>query len=85
MIRPATIHDVPRMQAVINSHAEFGRMLFKSLAQLYEDLRDYAVYEVPGPAGTPAARPAPPTGRRRRSRRSSSRPPFVFADRMAAP
>lgn len=53
MIRPATIHDVPRMQAVINSHAEFGRMLFKSLAQLYEDLRDYAVYEVPGPDGRP--------------------------------
>jgi amino-acid N-acetyltransferase len=54
MIRPATIHDVPHMQAVINSHAEFGRMLFKSLAQLYEDLRDYAVYEVPGPDGEPA-------------------------------
>ena len=53
MIRPATIHDVPRMQAVINSHAEFGRMLFKSLAQLYEDLRDYAVYETPGPDGRP--------------------------------
>lgn len=45
MIRPATIHDVPRIQAVINSHAELGRMLFKSLAQLFEDLRDFAVYE----------------------------------------
>jgi amino-acid N-acetyltransferase len=45
VIRPATIHDVPRMQAIINSHAEFGRMLFKSYAQLYEDLRDFAVYE----------------------------------------
>ena len=45
MIRPATIHDVPRMQAIINSHAEFGRMLFKSYAQLYETLRDFAVYE----------------------------------------
>ncbi|HEX8910932.1 MAG TPA: N-acetyltransferase [Humisphaera sp.] len=53
MLRPATIHDVPRMQTIINSHAEFGRMLFKSLAQLYEDLRDYAVYEVPGPEGKP--------------------------------
>lgn len=53
MIRPATIQDVPRMQAVINSHAEFGRMLFKSLAQLYEQLRDYAVFEVPGPDGKP--------------------------------
>ena len=44
MIRPATIHDVPRMQAVIGSHAELGKMLFKSLADLYEHLRDFAVY-----------------------------------------
>ena len=49
MIRPATIHDVPRIQQIINSHAEFGRMLFKSLSQLYEDLRDFAVYETAGP------------------------------------
>lgn len=48
MIRTATIHDVPRMQEIINSHAELGRMLFKSLAQLYESLRDLAVYEEDG-------------------------------------
>lgn len=47
-IRPATIADVPAMQAVINSHAELGKMLFKSLAQLYEALRDFAVCEVDG-------------------------------------
>jgi len=45
MIRPATIKDVPRIQEIINSHAELGRMLFKSLAQLFEDLRDFAVFE----------------------------------------
>ena len=45
MIRPATIHDVPRMQAVIASHAELGKMLFKSLSDLYEHLRDFAVFE----------------------------------------
>ena len=45
MIRPATINDVPAISEVINSHAELGRMLFKSYAQLYEDLRDFAVYE----------------------------------------
>src|ERR671912_411700 len=45
MIRTATITDVPRIQEIINSHAELGRMLFKSLAQLFEDLRDFAVYE----------------------------------------
>jgi amino-acid N-acetyltransferase len=48
MIRPATIHDVPRVQAIINSHAELGKMLFKSYAQLYENLRDFAVYEKDG-------------------------------------
>src|ERR1700678_3519251 len=46
VIRPATIHDVPRIQEIINSHAELGKMLFKSLAQLYESLRDFAVYEI---------------------------------------
>ena len=45
MIRPATVHDVSRISEIINSHAELGRMLFKSYAQLYEDLRDFAVYE----------------------------------------
>jgi amino-acid N-acetyltransferase len=47
-IRPANIHDVPRIQLVISSHAELGKMLFKSYAQLYEDLRDFGVYESDG-------------------------------------
>src|SRR5215470_12324959 len=47
-IRPATVHDVPRVQEIINSHAELGKMLFKSYAQLYEDLRDFAVAEPDG-------------------------------------
>ena len=48
MIRPATIHDVPRISDIINSHAELGKMLFKSYAQLYEDLRDFGVEEIDG-------------------------------------
>src|SRR5437773_6314307 len=48
MIRTATIHDVPRIQEIVNSHAELGKMLFKSYAQLYESLRDLAVYELDG-------------------------------------
>jgi amino-acid N-acetyltransferase len=48
MIRPATIHDVPRISEIINAHAELGKMLFKSYAQLYEDLREFGVYEVDG-------------------------------------
>ncbi len=59
MIRPATIHDVPRIQAIINSHAELGKMLFKSLAQLFEDIRDFGVYEDRGPDG---CRPGVVTG-----------------------
>jgi amino-acid N-acetyltransferase len=51
MIRRATIHDVPRIRDIINSHAELGKMLFKSDAQLYEDLRDFAVYEIEASAG----------------------------------
>src|SRR5438874_1619073 len=48
MIRPATIHDVPRIGQIINFHAELGRMLFKSYSQLYEGLRDFGVYEERG-------------------------------------
>lgn len=48
MLRNATIHDVPRISQIISSHAELGRMLFKSFAQLYENIRDYAVYEEDG-------------------------------------
>ena len=48
MMRPATIHDVPRIQEIIASHAELGKMLFKSFGQLYEDLRDFGVYEREG-------------------------------------
>lgn len=48
MIRPATVYDVPRIQQIINSHAELGKMLFKSFAQLFEGLRDFAVCERDG-------------------------------------
>jgi len=45
MIRSATVYDVAKIQAIINSHAERGKMLFKSLAQIFENLRDFAVCE----------------------------------------
>jgi len=51
MIRRATIHDVPRIRDIINSHAELGKMLFKNYAQLYEALRDFAVYEIESSSG----------------------------------
>lgn len=47
-IRSARVQDVPQMQAIINSHAGLGKMLFKNYAQLYETIRDYAVCEEAG-------------------------------------
>jgi amino-acid N-acetyltransferase len=43
IVRAARLSDVPAMHAIINSHAELGRMLFKSYAELYENIRDFAV------------------------------------------
>jgi amino-acid N-acetyltransferase len=43
MIRRATIHDVPAMGQIINDAAEFGLMLPKSLATLYENVREFQV------------------------------------------
>lgn len=45
IIRPAKITDVPAIHEIINHHAGLGKMLFKSFAQLYEDIRDFAVAE----------------------------------------
>jgi amino-acid N-acetyltransferase len=43
MIRRAHVTDVPEMARIINDAAEFGLMLPKSLASLYENLRDFHV------------------------------------------
>ncbi|HSW45809.1 MAG TPA: N-acetyltransferase [Phycisphaerae bacterium] len=43
MIRPATMADVPEIHRLINYHAEYNRMLFRSHANLYEHLRDFFV------------------------------------------
>ena len=45
-VRAARLTDVAEVHRIINSHAELGRMLFKSYAQLFEDVRDFAVAEV---------------------------------------
>ncbi len=42
-IRRATIADVPAMARIINDAAEFGLMLPKSLAVLYENVREFHV------------------------------------------
>ena len=48
IVRPATLADVPMIHAIVNDHAERGRMLFKSWPQLYEQVRDFGVAEAGG-------------------------------------
>ena len=55
-IRKAGVADVPAMHAIINDAAEFGLMLHKSLAVLYENVREFHVAEA---AGEPAQDAAP--------------------------
>jgi len=47
-IRPAKLQDVPAIRELINTYAELGLMLFRSLAELYENLRDFLVCEEAG-------------------------------------
>jgi len=39
----ARINDVPQMHRLINSFAEKGEMLARSLSEIYENIRDYFV------------------------------------------
>jgi len=48
MIRNARLDDVPAIHELISTHAGRGRMLFRSLANLYESLRDFKLYELDG-------------------------------------
>ena len=48
MIRDAKLKDVPAMRDLISSHAELDRMIFRSLPELYESLRNFKVYEQNG-------------------------------------
>ncbi|MEX0775398.1 MAG: N-acetyltransferase [Phycisphaeraceae bacterium] len=43
MIRRAGIQDIPQIGDIINSSAEYGLMLHRSLAFLYEHVRDFHV------------------------------------------
>jgi amino-acid N-acetyltransferase len=48
MIRKATIADVRNIQSLINQFAASGQMLPRSLNELYEQLRDFIVFEADG-------------------------------------
>jgi amino-acid N-acetyltransferase len=48
MIRKALIPDVREMHKLLLGYARDGLLLSRSLAELYESLRDFYVYEVDG-------------------------------------
>ncbi|MGC8861972.1 MAG: N-acetyltransferase [Armatimonadota bacterium] len=48
MIRKARVPDVPAIQQLVNSFAERGVMLPRSLSALYESIRDFYVVENDG-------------------------------------
>ena len=45
-VRSAKISDVKAINALISSHAEMDRMLFRSLADIYENLQTFIVVEL---------------------------------------
>ena len=45
MIRRATIADAEQIQHLINQFADAGRLLQRSLSEIYDNLRDFHIYE----------------------------------------
>ncbi len=45
MLRKASIKDIKRIHTIVNSAASKGEMLARSLGELYDNMRDYFVYE----------------------------------------
>lgn len=48
MIRKAVIADVRSIQALVNHYADLGQMLPRTLNDLYENLRDFSLFEDSG-------------------------------------
>ena len=47
-VRSAKISDAKAINALINSYAERDRMLFRSMADIYENLQTFTVAELEG-------------------------------------
>jgi amino-acid N-acetyltransferase len=47
-LRRALVTDVPQIQRLVNSYADKGEMLPRSLNDIYENLRDYFVLDLKG-------------------------------------
>ncbi len=48
MIRKATIKDIKVIHALLSDYGEKGVLLSRPLSQLYDHVRDFFVYEIPG-------------------------------------
>jgi amino-acid N-acetyltransferase len=48
MLRKASIKDIKRIHSIVNASASNGEMLPRSLGELYDNMRDYFVYEEKG-------------------------------------
>ena len=48
IVRKAKIDDVKAINALINSYAEHDKMLFRSIADIYENLQTFSVVELDG-------------------------------------
>jgi amino-acid N-acetyltransferase len=48
MVRKAGIEDVRRIHAIVNGAAAKGEMLARALGELYDNMRDYFIYEENG-------------------------------------
>ena len=48
MLRKASIKDIKSIHSIVNSAAAKGEMLARSLGELYDNMRDYFVYEERG-------------------------------------
>jgi amino-acid N-acetyltransferase len=48
MLRKASVKDIKRIHTIVNASASGGEMLPRSLGELYDNMRDYFVYEEHG-------------------------------------
>ena len=45
MLRKASIKDIKKIHSIVNASASSGEMLPRSLGELYDNMRDYFVYD----------------------------------------
>ena len=48
MLRKASIKDIKKIHSIVNAAASSGEMLARSLGELYDNMRDYFVFEEHG-------------------------------------